>query len=426
MGKSLNEKQLKEQYFEGLFEERVKRYETETNGKFVDVVMVCNNKSLEVFFNRLYKKYKVKHSYNDFMNECIHWSYFAIQRFHIRDEGSWEEMMEGTDKANIGRLVNNIKTTVENEIIRFVNDGVKFTRGEVDGEKGQHMKIKVNFSSLDAVLMGADGDTTTLVNMVSDEQGFWGVNGNYKMNHFMEWFKENRQRVLTKSQNQLLDNLSKCSHEKDGYTENDLEEYIGFNPRKISYYMDRIKNRTLKAWEKENPLGEKTQLEMMREKEIKLWTELMELVYVDEDEVAGQNKAISDWIIANFDNEKVSNIIYDNMSQEECIAVVHAYHTKGEQTAIPSKVIYKFVSFVEDRLNYLQVMDTSSTKIKPNPENKKKNIERANYRKQFIEQPCYVYDKEGNLLRIEAWKPYKAKKNDVKEILPTGIEVVEE
>lgn len=414
----LNEKQQKELYFEGLFTQQVKKYATETDGKFVDVVIVCTNKSLEIFFNKLYSKYKVKHSYNDFMNECIYWSYFSIQRFQIRDEGTWEGMIDGTDKPNIGRLISNIKTTVENEIIRFMNEKVLYTTKRTDGVK-EHDRLVVNTTSLDTVLANSEGGTETLLNMISSEMNFWSVKDGYKLNHFLEWFNEHKERILTKSQVQYLNNMAKAQHLGDGYTENDVAEVTGVSDTNRSTYTKRIKERVLKAWEKENPMGQKTQLQMMKEKEIELYTPLIDLIYVEE--TAGQNKAISDWFIANLDNEKVNNLVYDNTAKEESIAVTHAYVNKGDQIVIPSKVLYKLVALVEKRLDYLQVMDTTSTPIQSNPVNKKKNIERANKRKEFIEQPCYVYDKEGNLLRIEAWKPFNEKVNGVNEVLPTGI-----
>lgn len=427
--KKLNEKQLKEQYFEELFTQHVKKFATETDGKFIDVTTKSTNKSLEIFFNKLYSKYKVKNNYNDFLNECIYWTYFAIQRFTVRDGGSWEGMIGGTDKANIGRLITSIKTTVEHEVIRFINDGVIYTSKRDEEGKVEHAKYKFTFSSLDAILMGAEGEETSLINMVGDEQGFWGNKEGYASSHFIQWFNENKERVLTASQLQLLDNLSKCSHEKDGYTENDISQYVGFNSKKVGEYLERIKGRVMKAWRKENSLGQKTQLELMKDAEVELWTSLIDLVYTED--TAGQNKAISDWFIAHLDNDKVANMVYDHIDKEASIAVTNAYVNRGGQTAIPSKVIYTLVAKVEDRLDYLQQLETESVKFyKKETEmgrwTPQAHKEHAQGLKAWKEQTCKVYKRNedgslGELVREEAWKPFKQKTNGVQEVLPTGV-----
>ncbi|MCD4839746.1 hypothetical protein LRS37_12890 [Neobacillus sedimentimangrovi] len=425
----LNEKQMKELFFEGLFTQQVRKYPTERYGKFIDTVIVCTNKSLDMFFNKLYAKYKVKHAYNDFMNECIYWTYFSIQRFTIRDEGSWQEMIKGTDKKNIGRLITNIKTTVENEIIRFVNDGVLYTSVRDEEGKKQHAKYKINFSSLDSILIEGEGEETTLMEMVDNEKGFWGVKEGYTSTHFVKWFKENKERILTKSQVRLLNNLRKCQHEKDGYTENDISQYVGFNSKKVGEYLDRIKVRVIKAWEKEVSMGEKTQLEMAKEYELNLWSELMDIVY--QEEVEDMNKAISDWFIANLDEEKVANLVYDQCTAKESKAVTYAYVNKGEQTVIPSKVLYKLVAKVEERLDYLQAMETHSMKFYKKTEEMGRwtpeaHKQYAKYLKDFTQQPCKVYKLNedgsiGEFLREEKWQPFKQKTTQVQEILPTGI-----
>lgn len=410
---------MKELYFEELFTQRVKRFPYEIDGKLVDFVIVCNNKSLDMFFNKLYKKYKIKHSYNDFMNECIYWTYFAIQRFHIRDEGSWEGILDGSDKTNIGRLISNIRTTVENEIIRFVNDKVLYTTKRENGVK-KHVRYTVTTTSMDAVFDNGTGELGTLYDIISSKNSYWEVQEGYELNHFMKWFHENRKRILTKSQNQFLDNLAKAQHLQDGMTPNDIEEVTGVSDRNRSTYIKRIYERTLKAWQKENPMGQKTQLQMAKEAELELWTPLIDLIYTDE--IEGQNKRISDWFVNNMVNETVANLVYDNLEGvEENKAVTDAIVNSGEQKIIPAPILYKLVAKVEERLDYIQQMDTTSKPIESNPENKKRNIEYANYKKKFIEQPCYVYDKDGNLKEIIPYKPFKEKVNTVHEVLPTGV-----
>ena len=416
----MNEKQMKELYFEGLFSQQVKRYKHETDGKFIDVLTLPTNKSLEMFFNRLYSRYKIKHSYQDYMNECIYHTYNAVMRFEVRDGGSWQGMIDGTDKANIGKLISSIKTAVEHEIWYFVNDGGKRTKNE----DRENVKVKFNMTSLDSLIMGAEGEETTLVNSISSEMGFWGDKEGYKADHFKKWFEENRHRFLLRNQNLLIDNLAKCSHEKDGYTENDVEAVTGVKSNNMTATMNRIKKRTLDAFEKENPMGHKTQLEMQKEEEIELWLPLIDLIYSDD---ASQNDKISAWLIANLDNEKVSNMVYDHITGKESIAVTDAYANGGQ---IPSKVLYKVIEKVEARLDYLHQLDTTSVKFYKKPEEMGRWTPEAHKEwnkkaKAWKEQPTKVYKLNpdgtvGEFLREEKYVPFKHKDEAIHEVLPTG------
>lgn len=418
--KNLNEKQMKELYFDGMFEQTIVRYKTEREGKFMDVVYQCNNQAVQNFINRLYNKYKIKHSFADYMMECMYHTNVAIQRFSIRDEGSWEAMIDGTDKANIGRLISSIKTTLEHQIVEFNNFDVKRTTTSENGET-RHVKYKFAFTSLDQIMMDADGNSTSIIQTVGDDKNFYQEKQGYQANEFMTWFQENKERILTKSQIALLNNLAKCSHQKDGMTENDVEAVTGVPSFKINTYLGRIKERTLKAWEKEKVGASKSLLEMQKEAEIALYTPLIDLVYSED--VEDQNKAISKWIVANLDNEKVSNIVYDNLAGEDIKGVVTA-HVTGK--VIPSKVLYKIIALVEDRLDYLQALETKSVKFY------KKESEMGRWtpeahkafdakQKEWKEQPCMVYNKDGELTGTLPYKKTVKKHQAVYQVTPTGV-----
>jgi hypothetical protein len=420
---TLNEKQMKDLYFEGLFEQKVVRYKTERDGKFMDVVQQCNNQAIQNFINKLYSKYKIKHSFADYMMECMYHTNVAIQRFNIRDEGTWESIIDGTDKANIGRLISNIKATLEHQIVEFNNFDVKRTTTSENGET-RHVKYKFAFTSLDSVMMDADGNSTSLIQTVGNESNFYGEKQGYQMNEFMTWFHENKERVLTKSQLNLLRNLEKCSHQKDGMTENDVEAVTGVPSFKINTYLNRIKERTLKAWNKEKTGEGKSLLEMEKEAEIQLYTPLIDIIYSEE--TVAQNKLVSDWIIANIDNEKVSNIVYDNLVGAEAQAVTHAYVNKGKQTIIPSQVLYKIISKVEERLDYLQQLETTSVKFYKKPEEMGRWTPEAHKafdaeQKAWKEQPCYVYNKDGELTGTLPYKKTVKKHQAVYQVTPTGV-----
>ena len=269
------------------------------------------------------------------MTECIYWSYVAIQRFKI-DSGSWEGIISGADKKNIGKLFRNIKITLENEIIKFVNENVIYTT-----EKRKHVRFKFEFNSLDEIILGIDDQEGELNNFISEDNKFWSTNYKYYQTFFQKWFLKNRDRILCKTQVRLLDNLAKCYHVKgkNSYTSEDCYEYTGVPSHKINTKLRDIKKRVLKAWEVENPLGHKSVLQMEKEHEIGLWNGLLDIV--ESEDWKTQNQTISNWIINHLNESKVVNLIYDHLVCDDCISIVDVFNGKRKQ--IPAKTLYKIV-----------------------------------------------------------------------------------
>lgn len=416
-----NTKELKQEMFEGLFETRVKRYDSPIDGKHVDTVLVCNNKSLQSFFEKLYVKHKVKYSMTDFISECQYWTYMAVQRFEVRDAGSWEEMIAGTDKPNMGRLVTAIKNTVEPEIVRFLADGIKFSTTSSDGETF-NTATSISFTSLDMVLMSEDGQDTNLIDAVTGDMNFWGEKDGYMANHFTEWFKENKERILTKSQLELLNNLQKVGYGNGVNNREEIQRVTGKTDFLIkTHYLERIKVRVLKAWQKEKATEQKTQLQMQVEKEVNLWTGLYEVMA--DVELEDENQAIAEWFIKHLDVTPVMNLVYDNIMGEEIKQVVAG--------KITSKVIYKLMALVEKRLDSLQMMDTTSVKFYKKPEEMGRwtpeaHAKHAKELKAWKEQPVKVYKRNadgtlGELLREEPFTQNNKKKTKKYSITPMGV-----
>ncbi|MGB3160371.1 MAG: hypothetical protein WBA84_03895 [Carnobacterium sp.] len=407
---------LKEELFNQLFEKKVKRHATSQDGAYVDVSIRINNKALKSNFDNLYKKYKPKHSYSDFINECILHSWHAIQRFEIRDDGNWEEIIAGTDKANIGRLINNIKISVKFEIIKFQNQDVKYTRGTVDGEKGQHVSLKFNMNSLDSILVSADGTDSSLVDVIGADSAFWGIeNVEYKANHFIKWFNENKERILYKSQINFLDDLPKAMS-VEGYTPDDVYKITGTASHKVNTKLRRIESTILKVWLKENPLGQKSLLQMEKEEELALWADLMVLMNEDP---SNQNEMMSEWLLAHFDNEKVANIIYDNANVEESITVTRLFKGKNE-SAIKGSVLYKVMAKVESRIDKLEAFNPV-IKAVSKPINTKAKEYLAK-KSSWDKSDTFVYDRQGELIKKLPFKE-TTRKNNIIIIQPNGNQI---
>lgn len=401
----LNEKQLKEVFYEDLFSERQINYSRETNGMYIDFQLQCNNRQFNGFLMNLYKRYEVKHSYNDYMIECMYHTYISIMRFHIRDSGSWQAMIEGTDKANLGRLFSSIKLEVENEIYRFINDVKRTTI------KGQNTTIDMKFQSLN-MLASPDTDShTTLLDLV--DKDFFTPHEGYSVEHFLDWFHANKEEILTKKQLERLELLGKASHQKDGYTENDLQKVLGVSRQANEKMMNTIRVNVLKAFKKSNPNGLKSNAELSKEREISLWNQIVHLVYSDN--INSMNEAVAMWVRLNIDNSFVNDLLYDNMtgdSASNLVKLVRGYE-------YPTTIVYEIVGHIEDRLEYLQQLNTNKVSFykkksemaqwTPEAHAHYKKVTRKSWTKA---SDIRVYNHVGELLRVDKHVEVKSKRKE--------------
>ncbi len=418
----LNDIQLKEVFFNQLFEQRVVKYPTERDGKFIDVAYQCNNESLHNFINKLYNKYKIKHSFTDYMSECMYWTNIAIQRFNIRDDSSWAFIIAGTDRPNIGKLISSIKTTIEKEIIKFNNPDTKWTTKR-EGSANRHVAYKYSFTSLDQVLMDKDNNSTSLVQTVSSDKSYWISKEGYQMNEFIKWFSENKEDILLKSQIRFLNNLEKCQHERDGYTENDIEAVTGVPHRLIGTYLQRIKDRVEKAWSKENNTG-RSIAQISIDTEISMWDELTDIVNCEDQDLQAQSENFTYWIKNHLEEDIVSNMLADAFDSQETQTMVKSFK---DNTSIPNILLYKFYSLVEARLQKLATTDTTVTPFYKKQSEMGKYTPKAHkeynsFLQSFKHQPCHVYDLQGNLKETVPFKTATSQSKTIfYQVTPAGV-----
>ena len=110
---------------------------------------------------------------------------------------------------------------------------------------------------------------------------------------------------------------------------------------------------------------DKTIQQIQKEREIQFWTQLMDIIYSENE---NQNSKISNWIISNIDNDYVSNIVY-SMDNEDVRHIVSVYASTSDSSSscsldyICSKVLYRFYNLVEERLDQLMLLDVDSVKF---------------------------------------------------------------
>lgn len=410
--KRLNENQLKEIYFNQLFQDNK-----------------CSNTALHSFITRQQMKYKGHHNAYMISNESIFWAYKAVMRFTIQDDSSWEDMINGSDKLNIGKLIKNIKRTISNELIRSINDDTKIVIERDASGQILHSKYKTAIQSLDAE--SEKEVRSVLLELVSNNQSYWSSSHTENKTAFSEWFWANYTKFLTASQVKLINAIKKMNHETaDNYYSNDLEKYINFSAHKLSEYFKRIAERTERAYLIECKTFKKTYLQANKEKQQKLWQQLLFIAYEADIAPGEVNKQASDWIINNLDNEYVSNLIYDSITGQDIKSVVNAYKT-GDQIA--STVLYKILDAVDNKLYELDLFNTQAVAFTKKPEeilnnwDQDKIKDHAQKMAHFKSSTVKLYKKlsDGSLsplLAEDAYKPIQ-KAEIIKYITPLGATV---
>lgn len=424
-----NELDFKKDFFNTLFELKGVKLKNPVSNQYVKTSIVVKDKLLNSHIQSLVNKYKNLASPEAIKHECMILAWQAIRDFFIRDGSTWEAVIEGNDIVNRRRLLKSIMTRMEHGIYQHCNPDLKRTSLTVGGNK-QSIHQVINFLSIDVEVNGFEEDDMELL-IDTITESFFAEKDGYVNNHFVQWFLENKEKILTKKQLQLLNNLTKCMHLPDGYTDNDCQKVTGVPSYRLQPYLERICDRVLRAYNKEFPNGKgKSFRQMEIERKLSLLNELMALI--NSEEVRGMNKRVSDWIVAHIEEEWIQDVVYDACAnQEETKAVVAAIGDR-EKKVIPNKVLYKVCSKLEDmtkRLHSeLEKINKPKAKLVTNLDDlrrRKENKERQRKYKEFITpQPCYVYQKndagELEFIGVQLPTTQKQRKTKLMELTPFG------
>lgn len=311
----------------------------------------CKNKALNAHFNNLHRKYSFKISYDTFFTECIYWSFQALEKFTL-ESGSWEGVLDGTNQKGRGQLINYIKTTVENQAIRFANPDTLFTTRKVNGKR-EHVQIELVFSSLDALIMDSEGDQSTLINSIAENQNHLDRDTRkYKINHFVAWFENTKHLILQDSQLKLLEELPEALND-DSKTFNGayLQEELGILPNNLPKYLDRIKERTLKAYLTEFPNGVST---LKQSKATKRYKRLKNFFQrLNKEELPDQE--VYRWIYKIMEETWANEALEKALTLEERINLNLSYQGRA---ALSKKTAYKAINALYEEMNrYKEVME---------------------------------------------------------------------
>ena len=387
------DKLTKEAFINQLFTTETVRGE---NGKLADTRLEVTNEELNTHFNKLYKKYADLYEYDKsaFMTDAIFFTNEAVQSFELKDGNTWESILDGSDKVSIDKLLGSIKKYVKHGIPKLHFRGFTTTRAVTheDGTKERVQAIvTIKMDSTDRLMQTSEEDNGC-ERQLDSATNFWGVTDSTKT-VFAQWFDDNKGRILTASQMELLDKLNEVQYfqAKDVLTSAELSaELGGMNPEHVSIKLGRIASRIAKKWEKERSVSDKTFLEARLENSIDMLETGLELF--DD----GMHETFSDFVKENIDSVSFENVV-DELGCAENLAINEAL---TNEVMISNVVLHTIATLMKRELKVLRAKlererQSKVTKVE------KQSVETDSYYKPAQHgKTIYLYvDANGNLLQ---------------------------
>ena len=398
----LNDEEIKEQKFffvENYFTVRKRPYNR--HGKTFEMIPEANTEESKSVIRGLYSQYGYlfEGDYENFMGEVMAGVTTAVIQFNPnQNEFNWMKVNEkgtGENKSLHAYIVKPGKTKIsvlESEIMRYTN----FTNWkERSGDKINGLDMM----SLDAIMTDENGEETSFHDVCGEESSVTYRHTNYFEPHLVVWFKEwmEEQKKLRSSNNRRIRSTAKLtSHQiiyydtmKDiflgqlvsdekGYVETWAEQvrimkkesHKGkknpviniYSQQNIYDYNRAIREAALSAYREEFPNGGKTFVQMRMEKEKAVLDEVIAIMESDKYRLSAQNGQISKWIINNFEEQVVQDIIYDKLSSADLGNIIAGKMSRKK--LIESKTLYRFVAAVEEKLENQSKLDASIQKNK--------------------------------------------------------------
>ncbi|MGI2239350.1 hypothetical protein [Staphylococcus cohnii] len=206
---------------------------------------------LAIHFKSIKKRYSVAMDYfttEDFVQEYAGLFLFVAQELEVLEDLDY--LLANPD--------------VYKQRIRFIKDGIAremYTVAYPDKQRvqtsdGSYKYIDNNTTSLDVPVNTGDG-ATDLINLIGEEQSIFSNKSESTHNHFIQWFLDNREDLLTNKQLATFESLREIYVPKTGNTKEDnairkqMLEDAGIESRSMMKQFKNIKKRVVKKYEEE-------------------------------------------------------------------------------------------------------------------------------------------------------------------------------
>ncbi len=332
----------KEELFNQLFELKKVSYPRSKNNKTTDTYIYCNDSYLSTYFNGVINKFgrgKLKQS--DLWSVIISFSYKAIIQSDL------EEDFNKLSEHEKNKLRKYIKKNVYYGIKEKSNPDSKKMTIKVNGVR-KSVPVDMNVSSLDKLVSGDDSETA-LINLLEADSSIFSGNRelSYQMNKFIVWFDENKEEVLTQSQNNFLQDLLLIK-ELDNPKPEEIKELTGTESHQVNQKLKRIEKRILTAWRKESEEKKLSVKTKQLTKEINKVNEFFKILNEDESEKVNYN--LSEWVKENFN--QIDNLLYKDLEVGQCISITQLENGSLEELEKPT--LYKVIDTLSNHLESLE------------------------------------------------------------------------
>lgn len=360
-------------YFEMEFTDFTKNGGKQRHGKSFDYVYEPSTLKSEKMINKIWGQ--IGHLFSDreeYMSVVMLAVSEAVRKFNEEQVNfNWENVNTVDTKEN--NLIHGyISKAVYNETKEAANlwQNRERRQAEEASEDGKRNRYDIylrlgtaEMQSIDEVLNDGEGEEMFFHELLGEDAGvFYQNNSNvYEKNHFLQFFYENFDSdILTNFQREFLkvfpkyyagnllnavEDYSKESEDNRPYTQN-----------QINYLFSAIRGRFIQTFNKQFPEGMKSRLELNLEREVIFLNEMIGIT--KDNEIETQNERLTDFILDNLDTTVISDLLYDKMESKHVFNVVAA--RKGEM--LKSETLYEFVTVAKDRLEDIEVIDTTIAK----------------------------------------------------------------
>ncbi|MBS4207463.1 hypothetical protein [Bacillus sp. FJAT-50079] len=302
-----------------------------------------NSKKSKSFIYSIWHSYKwlFNNEENDFMSEIMLSVTRTVMTFQPKDKYfDWSKVSTaGTREYSI--LHDNVNKIIKTDVKNYANEVNNNYSVKKDG---QVEWLKPVVESFDTVLSGEDGDSS-LIEFLSDEMNHFHMKDDYFYSHFLDWFSNSHEDILTKDQIKFLNIMKFFQRDRD-------DEYLTpysqlpdtckpYSESAVGSMRHRLKHSTEEAYAVVEKKGLR---EMSIDKELKFWAEFMGILK-DDGNLNEQNEILSKWVIEKKENNFMEKILF-NVDADGILSI--------RKNEISSKLLYKIVVLIENRIEELK------------------------------------------------------------------------
>lgn len=345
--------------FNKWFEKIVTHNKTMRDGKFCDTGVRITHAPFITTFNKVYRQNsRYYDTRKDCYADCMAVVWEGMIKFKIRNDSTWKAIAEMEDMDNYKKLIAYLKTYVVQNIKRMNQNTIETTRVSKENGKRKVTHIFYNIvpDSLNKVIT-FDNSMEEVEIVDTIKRSYWEERNNYKYNLFIEWAKENMEKILTKSQNDFLKLLQEANYST---FDNDYDkEMLESNKMYIKLKLDRICDKIISRYGEYKKYSQGGYIIQEIDAELKAYEKFNNIL--NNASCEEMNNQLSRTILNSLNNPYWERLLYEELSDESLKAIIKAYQNDvvvyednfkfyKNKVKIPAKTLYELSELIEQRI----------------------------------------------------------------------------